>query len=103
MWNPFRTKAIWVVHNPKQRARLCHKIDCECCPSLGRPITYDIVKEGIVPNAEGQIEDIIMQGVSEDQANAEGVKQRVKRLGAPTIKHHPLGLVAAFTSKKKAR
>ena len=102
MWNPFRPKSVWVVHNPKQRARLCHKIECECCPPMGRPVTYDIVKEGFATNSEGEIEDIIMRGVSESQANADDVKQRVKRIGAPTIQYHPLGVVAAFTSKKKA-
>tara|TARA_B100001287_G_C22236639_1_gene323990 strand:+ start:147 stop:425 length:279 start_codon:yes stop_codon:yes gene_type:complete len=64
-------------------------------------VTYDIVKK-IGETDDGGVKDIIMQGVSEADAKAEDVTQRVKRVGAPTIQYHPLGVVAAFRSKKKA-
>ena len=40
MWNPFRPKSVWVVHNPQRRATWCSKSDC---PKLGRKKTYDMV------------------------------------------------------------
>ena len=100
--SPVQVKSVWVVHNPRKRPRLCHKASCECCPPLGRKVTYDIIKEGTEENEDGELEDIIMQGVSEEAANAEDVKQKVKRVGPPTIKYDPLGVVSAFSSKKKA-
>lgn len=97
--SPVEVKSIWVVHNPNKRAVWCHKTDCGL---LGRKVTYDVVKEGTEENEDGDLEDVIMQGVSEEESNAEDVKQKVKRVGPPTVKHDPLGVVSAFTSKKKA-
>lgn len=84
--------SIWVVHNPQKRATWCSKTDC---PMLGRKTTYDVVKDG-------EADQIIQTGVSEEAANAPDVKQKVKRVGEPTVKLDTLGVVAAFTSKKKA-
>ena len=97
--SPVEVKSIWVVHNPNKSAVWCHKTDCGL---LGRKVTYDVVKEGTEENEDGDLEDVIMQGVSEEESNAEDVKQKVKRVGPPTVKHDPLGVVSAFTSKKKA-
>ena len=87
--------SIWVVHNPNKRAIWCPNIDCT---SMGRKTTYDVVKENTDPEAE----DIIMTGVSKEASEDEGVKRKVKRVGAPTVKLDNLGVVASFTSKKKA-
>ena len=87
--------SVWVVHNPNKRAVWCSKTDCQM---LGRKTTYDVVKENTDPEAE----DIIMTGVSKEASEDEGVKRKVKRVGAPTVKLDNLGVVAAFTSKKKA-
>ena len=43
-----------------------------------------------------------MTGVSKEASNEEDVKRKVKRVSAPTVKLDNLGVVAAFTSKKKA-
>ena len=87
--------SIWVVHNPNKRAVWCPKTDCQM---LGRKTTYDVVKENTDPEAE----DIIMTGVSKAASEEDDVKRKVKRVGAPTVKLDNLGVVAAFTSKKKA-
>ena len=87
--------SIWVVHNPNKRAVWCSKTDCQM---LGRKTTYDVVKENTDPEAE----DFIMTGVSKEASEGEDVKRKVKRVGAPTVKLDNLGVVAAFTSKKKA-
>ena len=87
--------SVWVVHNPNKRAVWCSKTDCQM---LGRKTTYDVVKVNTDPEAE----DIIMTGVSKEASEDEGVKRKVKRVGAPTVKLDNLGVVAAFTSKKKA-
>ena len=92
-------QSIWIVFNPNKRATWCHKSDC---PMLGRKVTYDVVKEGEHENDEGDLEDIIMQGVTEEDSNAPDVKQKVKRVGSPTVKLDPLGVVSAFTTKAKA-
>ena len=65
---------------------------------MGRKTTYDVVKENKDPEAE----DIIMTGVSKEVSEEEDVKRKVKRVGAPTVKLDDLGVLAAFTSKKKA-
>ena len=96
---PVEVKSIWVVHNPNKRAVWCHKTDCGL---LGRKVTYDIVKEGTEENEDGELENIIMKGVSEEESKADDVVQKVKRVGSPTISHDQLGVVSAFTSKKKA-
>ena len=87
--------SIWVVHNPYRRAVWCSKTDCQM---LGRKTTYDVVKENTDPDAE----DIIMTGVSKEASEEEDVKRKVKRVGAPTVKLDDLGVIAAFTTKKKA-
>ena len=87
--------SIWVVHNPNKRAVWCSKTDCQM---LGRKTTYDVVKENTDPEAE----DIIMTGVSKEASEAEDIKSKVKRVGAPTVKLDNVGVVAAFTSKNKA-
>ena len=87
--------SIWVVHNPNKRAIWCPNVDCS---SMGRKTTYDVVKENTDPEAE----DIIMTGVSKEASEEDDVKRKVKRVSAPTIKLDNLGVVAAFTTKKKA-
>jgi hypothetical protein len=87
-------KSIWAIHQPAKRATWCSKSDC---PKLGRKTTYDVVKK------DENLEDIIMQGVSEEDSNAEDVEKKVKRVGSPTVKLHDLGIMAAFTSKSKAQ
>ena len=46
--------------------------------------------------------EIIKTGVSKEESEKENVSKRSKRVGAPTVKLHDLGVVAAFRSKKKA-
>ena len=43
-----------------------------------------------------------MTGVSKEASEVEGVKRKVKRVGAPTVSLDNLGAIAAFTTKKKA-
>ena len=88
-------KTIYVVHNPNERAIWCPNIDCS---SMGRKTTYDVVKENPDPEAE----DIIMTGVSKEASEEEDVKRKVKRVGTPTVSLDNLGVIAAFTTKKKA-
>tara|TARA_B100000035_G_C20601492_1_gene379901 strand:- start:215 stop:508 length:294 start_codon:yes stop_codon:yes gene_type:complete len=65
---------------------------------MGRKTTYDVVKENPDPEAE----DIIMTGVSKEASEEEDVKRKVKRVGTPTVSLDNLGVIAAFTTKKKA-
>ena len=88
-------KTIYVVHNPNERAIWCPNIDCS---SMGRKTTYDVVKQNPDPEAE----DIIMTGVSKEASEEEDVKRKVKRVGTPTVSLDNLGVIAAFTTKKKA-
>tara|TARA_B100000963_G_scaffold362053_2_gene402774 strand:- start:8065 stop:8520 length:456 start_codon:yes stop_codon:yes gene_type:complete len=88
-------KTIYVVHNPYQRAIWCPNIDCQ---TMGRKTTYDVVKENPDPEAE----DIIMTGVSKEASEEKDVKRKVKRVGTPTVSLDNLGVIAAFTTKKKA-
>ena len=83
---------IYIVFNPNQRPTWCHKTDC---PALGRKITYDVVKD------DG-LDKVIQTGVSEEDADAEDVEMKVKRVGSPTVKRHDLGILGAFTKKQKA-
>ena len=83
---------IFIVFNPNQRPTWCHKTDC---PALGRKVTYDVVKD------DG-LDKVIQTGVSEEDAEAEDVEMKVKRLGSPTINYHHLGILPAFTKKQKA-
>ena len=46
------------------------------------------------------IEAIIKTGLSKDEADS--YENKKKRIGSPTLKHHDLGVIASFTSKKKA-
>ena len=100
MWNPFRPKSVWVVHNPQRRATWCSKSDC---PKLGRKEVYDVVLNEKQENIDGELENIILLGVTDEaEIDESKVEQRVKRVGEPTVKLHSLGAVACFTSKKKA-
>ncbi len=87
------TKSIWVVHNPNKRSVWCSKSDC---PKLGRKSSYDVVIN------DDDLGEIIKTGVSKEESEKENVSKRSKRVGAPTVKLHDLGVVAAFRSKKKA-
>jgi len=87
-------KSIFVVYNPRRQARWCSKIDC---PALGRKTSYDVVRE-----VDGEAENIIQTGVSQEASEEEDVTQRVKRVSEPKIKFDDLGIIGAFTTKKKA-
>jgi hypothetical protein len=89
--------SIWVVYDPSKISVWCSKSDC---PLLGREVTYDVVKEE--ETEDGELEAIIKTGVSEEESNSGEYDARVKRVGSPKIKHHDLGVIASFTSKKKA-
>jgi len=100
MWNPFRPKSIWVVHNPQRRATWCSKSDC---PKLGRKQVYDVVLSEKEENSDGELENIIMLGVTDEaEIDEEKIEKKVRRVGEPTVKLHTLGAVASFTTKKKA-
>ncbi|MEC8736936.1 MAG: hypothetical protein VXX91_01805, partial [Planctomycetota bacterium] len=78
----------------RRQARWCSKIDC---PALGRKTSYDVVRE-----VDGEAENIIQTGVSEEASEEDDVTQRVKRVSEPKIKFDELGVIGAFTTKKKA-
>lgn len=100
MWNPFRPKSVWVVHNPQRRATWCSKSDC---PKLGRKKTYDVVLSDQETNTDGELESIILLGVTDEaEIDESKIQKKVRRVGEPTVKLHSLGAVASFTSKKKA-
>jgi hypothetical protein len=100
MWNPFRPKSVWVVHNPQRRATWCSKSDC---PKLGRKKTYDVVLSDQEENTDGELENIILLGVTDEaEIDESKVEKKVRRIGEPTVKLHSLGAVATFVSKKKA-
>lgn len=100
MFGLFRPKSIWVIHNPQKRATWCSKSDC---PKLGRKEVYDVVLNEKQENTEGELENIILLGVTDEADIDESkVEQRVKRVGEPTVKLHNLGIVGSFTKKKKA-
>ena len=89
--------SIWVVYDASKISVWCSKSDC---PLLGREVTYDVVKEQEAD--DGELESIIKTGLSEEESTAGDYDARVKRLSSPKIKHHDLGVIASFTSKKKA-
>ena len=89
--------SIWVVYDASKISVWCSKSDC---PLLGREVTYDVVKEQEAD--DGELESIIKTGLSEEESAAGDYDSRVKRLSSPKIKHHDLGVIASFTSKKKA-
>jgi hypothetical protein len=89
--------SIWVVYDASKISVWCSKSDC---PLLGREVTYDVVKEQEAD--DGELESIIKTGLSEEESAAGDYDARVKRLSSPKIKHHDLGVIASFTSKKKA-
>jgi hypothetical protein len=89
--------SIWVVYNPAKISVWCSKTDC---PLLGREVTYDVVKEE--EQEDGELENIVKTGVSEEESETGEYNARVKRVSSPKIKHHDLGVIASFTSKKKA-
>lgn len=100
MFGLFKPKSIWVVHNPAKRATWCPKSDC---PKLGRKEVFDVVLAETEENADGELEQIIKLGVTTDaEIDEDKVVKKVRRIGEPTIKHHSLGVIAAFASKKKA-
>jgi len=49
---------------------------------------------------DGELEAIIKHGLSEEES--EEYDARIKRVSSPRVKHHDLGVLASFTSKKKA-
>lgn len=54
-------------------------------------------------NSDGELEQIIKLGVTaEADIDESKIERKVRRIGEPTVKHHALGVVAAFHSKKKA-
>jgi hypothetical protein len=63
-------------------------------------VTYDVVKEE--EDEDGELQEIITQGVSEEMVKSGDYDRSVKRIGEPTIRNHDLGVLAAFTSRKKA-
>jgi len=87
--------SIWVVYDPSKISVWCSKTDC---PLLERDITYDVIKEE--EGEDGELESIIKHGVSEEES--EDYDGRIKRISSPRVKHHDLGVLASFTSKKKA-
>ena len=89
--------SIWVVYDPSKISVWCQKTDC---PLLGREVTYDVVKEE--EKDDGELEAIITTGVSEEESEGGDYDARIKRVSSPKIKHHDLGVIASFTSKKKA-
>ena len=89
--------SIWVVYDPSKISVWCSKTDC---PLLGREVTYDVVKEE--EQEDGELEAVIKTGVSEEESESGKYDARVKRVSSPKIKHHDLGVIAAFSSKKKA-
>jgi len=96
----FGPKSIWVIHNPVKRAIWCSKSDC---PKLGRKEVFDVVMSDTEENSDGELEQIIKLGVtSEADIDESKIERKVRRVGEPTVKHHSLGVVAAFRSKKKA-
>ena len=96
----FGPKSIWVIHNPVKRAIWCSKSDC---PKLGRKEVFDVVMSDTEENSDGELEQIIKLGVtSEADIDESKIERKVRRVGEPTVKHHSLGVVAAFRSRKKA-
>jgi len=96
----FFGKSVWVIHSPQKRSTWCSKSDC---PKLGRKQVYDVVLTDKEQNADGELENIILLGVTEDaDVDESKIEQKVRRVGEPTVKLHDLGVVAAFRSKKKA-
>jgi|TARA_B100001094_G_scaffold245846_1_gene242398 hypothetical protein len=87
--------SIWVVYDPSKISVWCSKTDC---PLLERDVTYDVIKEE--ETEDGELESIIKHGVSEEESQE--YDGRIKRVSSPRVKHHDLGVLASFTSKKKA-
>lgn len=86
--------SIWIVFDATKTGVWCSKTDC---PKLGRDVTFDVAEE--VETDDG-IEAIIKTGLSKDEADS--YENKKKRIGSPTLNHHDLGVIASFTSKKKA-
>ena len=86
--------SIWAVYDTTKTGVWCSKTDC---PKLKRKVTFDVAVE--VESDEG-LEAIIKTGLSEKEA--EEYENRKKRVGSPTLRYHDLGVIAAFTSEKKA-
>jgi len=93
---PKNLLSSWVVFDANKIGGWCSKTDC---PKLKRDVTYDVVDE--VETDEG-LEAIIKTGLSAEEAESYDEANKKKRIGSPTIKHHDLGVIAAFTTEKKA-
>jgi|APSaa5957512535_1039671.scaffolds.fasta_scaffold00230_20 hypothetical protein len=89
--------SIWVVYDPSKISVWCSKTDC---PLLGREVSYDVMKEEEAE--DGELEAIVKHGISEEDSKSGEYDARIKRVSSPRIKHHDLGVIASFTSKKKA-
>lgn len=94
---PVEFKSIWIVYDASKISVWCSKSDC---PKLNRKVTYDVVKEE--ESEDGELEEIITQGVTEEMVKSGDYDRSVKRVGEPTTRHHDLGVLASFTSKRKA-
>jgi len=94
---PANFKSIWVVYDASKISVWCSKSDC---PKLNRKVTYDVVKEE--KTEDGELKEIITQGISEEMVKSGDYDRSVKRVGEPTTRHHDLGVLASFTSKRKA-
>lgn len=94
---PVEFKSIWVVYDASKMSVWCSKSDC---PKLNRKVTYDVVKEE--ETEDGELEEIITQGITEEMVKSGDYDRSVKRVGEPTTRHHDLGVLASFTSKRKA-
>tara|TARA_Y100000004_G_C8949414_1_gene427749 strand:- start:2188 stop:2655 length:468 start_codon:yes stop_codon:yes gene_type:complete len=88
------TTSVWVVFDATRTGVWCSKTDC---PKLARDISFDVAEE--VQTDDG-LEAVIKTGLSEEEA--ESYENRKKRIGSPTIKHHDLGVIASFSTEKKA-
>jgi len=95
-------KSVWAVHSPTKQATWCPSPDC---PTLGRKSTYDIILNDAKENDDGELEHLIMEGVDKKTLDELGdkVETSIRRVGAPTVNLHNLGIIATFTSKAKAQ
>lgn len=93
-------KSVWAIHAPSKQAAWCSKSDC---PKLGRKTTYDVVLKEKEETEDGELANIIKQGVPSEDFSDEDIERKVKRVGSPTVKLHDLGIIAAFTTKSKAQ
>lgn len=95
-------KSVWAVHSPSKQATWCSKPDC---PRLGRKSSYDVILKETKENEDGELEHLIMEGVTKESVSEMGeeVEKSIRRVGAPTVNLHNLGIIATFSSKAKAQ